>query len=261
MRKQILILPILLFSLLLLSNCEDDSTGSSKDGMGTLNVSLTDAPADFDSVIIHFSEISAHIDSDWVQVMTEPMRINLLEWNNGKTVLLGSSDVPAGKYTQIRIKVDSAFIGVNGEIHSLDVPSGMQTGLKLGPEFTIDEGTTYQMVMDFDACQSIVTMGPKKNPHGYKLKPHIRLTTMALSGSVSGTVLNFDARPTAYAILGTDTVTSTFADTLNGMFKLAFLEADTYRVVVEDTLNRTFNEENVVVSKGKNTNLGDITLQ
>ena len=193
--------------------------------------------------------------------MTDPTRVNLLEWSNGKTLLLGSADVPAGKYTQIRIKVDSAFIGVKGEIHSLDVPSGMQTGLKLGPEFTINEGSTYQMVMDFDAGHSIVVTGPKKNPHGYKLKPHIRIMAMAVSGSISGNVTNHDAQPTAYAIIGIDTITSTLVDTTSGMFKLAFLPDSTYSVVVEDTLNRKFTKDNVVVEAGKNTNLGDITLQ
>lgn len=261
MQKGLLTLPFIIITALLLSNCIDDSTGSSPDGTGTLSISLTDAPAAYDSVIIHFSKISAHIDSDWVHVMIEPKRVNLLEWTNGKTLLMGSANIPAGKYTQIRVIVDSAFIGVNGKVHDLDVPSGMKTGLKLGPQFTIEEGSTYQMVMDFDAARSIVRMGPKHRPHGYKLKPRVRIMTMAVSGSISGKVVNFDAYPVAHALAGTDTITSTFVDTLNGMFKLAFLPESFYTVFIEDTLDRSFVQENVSVEAGKNTNLGDITLQ
>ncbi len=259
MRKLIYLLLLLLFAVFTVNNCKRDTTGSDSD-TGTLKISLTDAPAAYDSVVIVFSEISAHIDSDWVHVKQEPVRVNLLDWSNGETFLLGSADVPAGKYTQIRIKIDSAFIGVKGEVHELTVPNGSKTGLKLGPQFTINEGSTYSIILDFDANRSIVVTGPKKNPTGYKLKPRIRVITDALTGSISGTVLNSEEIPYAYAILGADTVTSTAVDTASGYFRLAFLPENIYTVSVEDTSGRDFSQDAVAVQPGSDYNLGDITL-
>ncbi len=260
MKNGIYILLILIVMGFVLNNCNSNSASSGDENVGTLSISITDAPAAYDSVIIVFSEISAHIDSDWVHVKQEPVRINLLEWTNGETFLLGSANVPAGKYTQIRIKIDSAYIGVKGQVHELTVPSGSKTGLKLGPQFTIVEGSTYQMILDFDASRSIVVNGPKHNPHGYKLKPHIRVITQAVTGSISGDVLNPEKIPFAYALIGNDTITSTAVDTATGFFKLAFLEENSYTVVIEDTSGRTFSQDLVPVEVGQEYNLGDITL-
>lgn len=259
MRKGFYLIPLLLFVVFILNNCNNDATGS-KTNMGTLTISLTDAPAAYDSVIIVFSEISAHIDSEWVHVEQEPVRVNLLDWSNGETLLLGSADVPAGKYTQIRVKIDSAFIGVNGSVFELTVPSGSKTGLKFGPQFTINEGSTYSLILDFDACRSVVVNGPKNNPNSYKLKPHIRVIAQAESGSISGIILNPEEVPFAYALLGSDTITTTLVDRVSGNFKLAFLPENNYTVVVTDTSGRTFSQDSVAVQNGQDFDLGDITL-
>ena len=259
MKKGIFLLPFFLILIFTLNNCNSDATGSNNN-TGTLSISLTDAPAAYDSIIIVFTEISAHIDSEWVHVTRDPVRVNLLDWSNGETFLLGSAEVPAGKYTQIRIKIDAASIGVKGEVHELIVPSGLKTGLKLGPQFTISEGSTYSLVLDFEANRSVVVLGPKENPNGYKLKPHIRVITEALTGSISGTVLNPEDIPFAYAILGSDTVTSTAVDTTSGNFKLSFLPEDTYTVSVEDTSGKDFSQSSIFVTAGNNYDLGSITL-
>ena len=97
--------------IIILIGCETNSTGIESEQKGTLTIYLTDATADYDSVNITFSEVSAHIDSDWVVVQGDPVTVDLLKWSNGKSMVLGSADVPAGKYTQIRIKIDDAEIG------------------------------------------------------------------------------------------------------------------------------------------------------
>ena len=258
MKKTIIILSLFLMAMFALNNCSNSV--SSDENTGTLSISLTDAPAAYDSVIIVFSQISAHIDSEWVHVVKEQVRVNLLDWSNGETMLLGSEDVPAGKYTQIRIKIEEAYIGVAGEVHELVVPSGSQTGLKLGPQFTIKDGSTYHLVLDFDAGRSIVVNGPAKKPKGYKLKPHIRVITEAVSVSISGTVTNPEDMPLAYAILGSDTITSSIVDTSSGYFKLSFLPENSYTVTVEDTSSKDFSQGSVSVQAGSNYDLGEISL-
>ena len=262
MRKFISLIFLFLMFILFVYNCDTDLTGvDPKESTGQLSILLTDAPVVYDSVIITFSEISAHLDSAWVTVMHEPRRVDLLDWSNGRTLILGSADVPAGKYTQIRVKIDSAEIGVNGFVYPLDVPSGAKTGLKLGHQFTISEGATYELVMDFDVSRSIVVMGSEKNPEGYKLKPRIRVISRAITGSISGIVLNYENIPISYAINGTDTLTSSLVDTTDGSFLLSFLPENTYRVVVIDTIDQKYEQEGVEVITGQNNDLGSINLQ
>ena len=247
--------------ILVLAGCEKETTGVDADKQtGNLTILLTDAPASYDSVNITFAEVSAHLDSTWLNILIDTTTVNLLDWSNGNVMILGSEDVPAGKYTQIRIKIIDAEIGVNGQVFPLDVPSAAKTGLKFGPQFTINEGSTYEMVSDFDAFRSIVTTGPPHNPTGYKLKPRIRVTSTAITGSISGVVLNPFEDPIAYAIHNGDTTTTTIVDTVTGSFMLAFLPEGMYNVSVVDTAIGFYSKDSINVTTGSNFDLGDISL-
>jgi hypothetical protein len=253
---------VLCATLILILACGKNATAPSD--MGTLRVSLTDATAAFEAVNVTFSEISAHIDTEWVEIRGKeksPITVNLLEWNNGASIVLGEADVPAGHYTQIRLIIDTATVDIGGQTHDLKVPSGAKTGLKLGPEFTVEEGSTYELVIDFDAYRSVVTAGPRNNPTKYLLKPRIRVAPKALTGSISGAVKNFDKLPTAYALVGTDTVTSSPVKA-DSTFMLAFLEEGTYTVAVSDTSSgRSFSQKAVTVTRGSNNDIGTLSLQ
>jgi hypothetical protein len=256
---------ILIFGLSLLMvslfNCDKDATEPTQEN-GYLIVHLTDAPANFDEVNITFSEISAHLDSEWVTInLKSDSTVNLLDWTNGKSMILGQSEVPTGHYTQVRLKIKAAEIVVDNQTFPLDVPSGAQTGLKLGLHFTIKPGSTYELVVDFDVNKSIVTTGPKKNPKGYKLKPHIRVISKAVSGSISGNVTNPGDLPIAYALQGKDTTTSTIVDTLNGFFMLSFLPEGSYTVAIEDTIGKSFAQNDIIVIDGQDNDIGLVTLQ
>lgn len=258
-------LKMLIYGLILLLttsySCDNEPTEPTPKN-GTLVVYLTDAPANFDEVNITFSEISAHIDSDWVTVdLQKDSTVNLLDWTNGKSLILGQDDVPVGHYTQVRLKIKAAEIVVDEETYPLDVPSGAQSGLKFGLNFTINPGATYELVMDFDVNKSIVTTGPTNDPKGYKLKPHIRVISKAISGSISGRVTNPADMPVAYAIQNTNTITSTLVDNLSGFFMLSFLPEGSYTVTIEDLTGKTFNQDDVSVVAGQTTDLDDITLQ
>ncbi|MFQ5824564.1 MAG: DUF4382 domain-containing protein [bacterium] len=252
------LLLILFLSLVFIIGCGDSSTSPSESG--NLKVSLTDAPASFEAVNITFSELSAHIDDQWITVRGELITVNLLKWNNGKSIVIGTAEVPAGHYTQIRLKIDNAEVIVDGQTHQVVVPSGAQTGLKLVSEFTINAGSTFELIIDFDAHRSVVTTGPPNNPNGYILKPTIRVEPKAITGSISGTVTNPQNLPLAYAIAGSDTLNSTAVDT-SGAFMLAFLPEDTYIVSIRDTLNQSFEKNDVEVVAGLDNDLGMITLQ
>ncbi len=247
----------------ILNGCQKDtsSTAGSSSENGTLKILLTDAPASYDAVNITFSEIAANIDSNWVVVKSEPQTVNLLEWNNGKSIVLGDAQIPAGHYMQIRLMIDSAEVVVDGKTWPLTVPSGAQTGLKMGPDFVVEPGSTYELVIDFDVQRSIVVTGPRWNPHGYKLKPHLRVVPKAITGSISGNVTNPQNGPYAYAIQNDDTLASTMVDTLSGNFMLAYLQAGYYTVSIRDTADRSFTQDSVEVTTGQDKNIGSVTLQ
>jgi hypothetical protein len=251
--------------ILLLSECTKHIT-QPDENTGILKIFLTDAPSSYEAVNVTFSTISAHIDSEWVKVQAEPVKINLLEWNNGKSIEVGAAEVPAGHYTQIRLIIEDAEIIVDEISHPLSVPSGAQTGLKLGPEFDVQAGSTYELVIDFDVHRSIVVTGPKWNPKGYKLKPHLRVTPKAITGSISGTVENPENVPLAYAIqeienmADPDTVTTAVVDTTTGKFFLSFLPEGSYKVSVRDTLDLFYDIENVMVTAGTDNQLASFTL-
>ncbi len=251
----------LLMLITYISSCDNEPNEPSREN-GYLIVHLTDAPAHFDAVYITFSEISAHIDSDWVTIqLKSDSTVNLLDWTNGKTTILAEDDVPAGHYTQVRLKINAAEVVVDNELFPMDVPSGAQSGLKFGLNFTVNPGSTYELGLDFDVSRSIVITGSQKDPKGYKLKPHIRVISKAIAGSISGTVTNPKDVPIAYAIQKSDTTTSTSVDTLSGSFMLYFLPEGSYSVSIADTTGKAFHQDNVSVIAGKDNNLGDIKLQ
>ena len=254
MKKRILpsLLIFSILSIFFISSCSDST---SPEENGTLKLYLTDAPSDYDEVNITFSEISAHINSDWITIVGEPITVNLLDYSNGETFLLGSESLPSGKYTQIRLHISDANIVIDTEDQSMTVPS---EEIKLGPQFTMEDGITYEMVIDFDAAKSVVVTGPADNP-SYKLKPHIRMVAKALTGSISGKVMNDNINSVAYAKQdGIEITSSTVKE--DGTFKLAFLEEGEYDVFVEDAVLQPFSAMDVFVKIGENTDLGEITL-
>jgi hypothetical protein len=246
------------------SGCEEDSTINNPNisQNGWLTVFLTDANISaFDSVNVTFTELSAHLDSSWITVLDTPRTINLLVLNNGKTIVLGNSEMTAEHYTQIRLKISESYLVQSGFRHIMKVPSGSQTGLKIGPEFTINPGSTYELVIDFDVCRSIVLTGLPSQPTSYKLKPHLRVLPKAITGSISGEISNPANIPVVAAIQNEDTVTTSLPDTLTGYFMLSFLPAGFYDVAVSDTLNQNYIQQNIEVKAGQNTDLGSITLE
>jgi hypothetical protein len=254
-------LPLLLIPILVLSfaACDEDSTTPST--TGTLSVRLTDAPANYDAVRITFSEIAAHIDGQWIVVNGNPVTVNLLEWNNGKSVEIGRAELGPGKYTQIRLMVTKAEIDVAGKTWNLDIPSGEQTGLKLNGNFDVVAGSTYELILDFDASKSIVTMGPPNNPNGYKLQPVIRVIEKGMTGSIGGKVQGTPVVALATVSQNGVDITGTPVDENTGEFILAFLAPGVYNVHVENIEGKVFFASDVVVEAGKKTDLGVVQLQ
>ena len=144
MRRPLRILALIGFlaaTLGLAAGCSDSSAGS-----GTLQMNMVDAPSPivgleaidvvFDSVRVHKSGQANPEDKGWITVLDNTLpeaerTFDLFDLVNGNFAVLGLADLSAGKYTQIRVIVESAAITIAGNTDPLTIPSGVQTGIKI----------------------------------------------------------------------------------------------------------------------------------
>ena len=261
--KRLLFNTFIALSLILLATACDVSENSST---GTLQVVLTDAPANYESVMIDIQEVRIHDDSDaedddsgWRIINDQPIRLDLLELTNGTTEILGEEELEAGTYNQLRLILgDQNEIVVDGQTIPLTTPSAQQSGLKLNIDAVIEGGIIYRLLLDFDASRSIVKAG---NSGMYILKPVIKTVNLAETGAIEGDITPIDAQPWIYAIAEEDTLAGTQASA-QGDFLLIGLTSGTYDLSVsptDDTLNPTV-VANVSVVAPDTTSVGTISL-
>jgi hypothetical protein len=223
-----------------------------------LEVRLTDAPGDYDEVNVDIQGVQVHSESGgWRSLEIESGVYNLLELTNGLDVLLGAVELPAGRVSQIRLILgDNNTLKIGEETFDLATPSAQQSGLKLNVQANLTEGITYTILLDFDAARSIVETGNGS----YILKPVIRAISQATSGAIKGSVSIPESSPAVYAIVGTDTVGTSFADE-TGKFLIKGVPAGTYKVTFSPATGYTISDiSDVAVTVGNVTDLGVVTV-
>lgn len=278
------ILPLILFTA-----CEKD-----KGDTGTLTLSITDAPLftdDISAVYITVTEVHYHISGNEWAVFEDfegPRKFNLLDLTRGDSEMLGSFELEAGTYTQLRFLLDAPEFGSapianpgcylefgNESTKNLFVPSGSQTGYKAVGAFTVPINGSVEVTADFDVRKSVVTAGVSGM---YILKPAIRLIVDDQAGQIAGGVSNIpEGRDIViYAYEGGDydisetnepapetnrfpnAVTSDMVDE-SGSYHLAFLAPGQYELVVTAAIDGEFEEvlgtvKNILVESNKTTN-------
>ena len=254
---------ILLFAACRKSTSENGSAGGS--GNATLEVRLTDDPANYDHVYIDVEKIEVNVSGDtgttsgWQTLpLAHPGVYDLLQFRNGADTVLASQNFPAGKISQLRLILGSNnSVVVNGQSYPLKTPSAQQSGLKFNIDATLTAGIVYKLWIDFNAGTSIVTTGNGK----YILKPVIRTYTQAIGGSIKGYVLPAAAKPEVFAIQGTDTLFA-LPDTTTGYYFFGGVAAGSWDLVLHarDTLYRDSSFTTTVYTNVV-TNVGTTTLQ
>jgi len=164
---------------------------------GTIRVSMTDAPAcGYDAVNVTIDKVRVNQSSDasdtasgWVDIpLASPQRVDLLTLTNGVLFPLGEAPLPAGKYQQMRlVLVDNTqanplanSVKPTGSNETpLDTPSAQQSGLKINMNVDVPAGQVVDVVLDFDACKSVVKRG---NTGRYNLKPVITAVPIVNAG-------------------------------------------------------------------------------
>lgn len=251
-----MIVMLSVFSLLIAS-CSKDDKSDTDPGTSSLSVRMTDAPANYNAVYIDLKGVEITGSAGNATLLNVNAGIyNLLTFSNGMDTLIATGNLMAGKVEQVRLILgDNNSVVVDSVSYPLSTPSAQQSGLKLQVHEEFLAGVAYQLLLDFDASQSIVQQGNGS----YQLKPVIRVIDIAISGSIRGRVLPAGAQVTITANNGIQAY-STVAD-LNGYFLLRGVPAGSYTVAINPPapfLVITLN--NVSVTTGAVTDLGIINL-
>jgi len=213
---------ILSLSILIFAACSGDGGGGSGSaGTGTLALSLTDnSTEEYSAVYITIKNVEVHLGGNeknhnsWQTVdlpidpdtgfPKERLTVNLLELVNGVREDLGIAELEKGHYTQMRLIIDSEpddTINILSQnhphanyvidqsnppnVHELKIPSGFQTGVKIVGGFDINTNQTTELILDFDACRSVVQAG---NSGQWLLKPTIKIASLEDFSIINGTV-------------------------------------------------------------------------
>ena len=221
-------------------------------------------------VKIHQSGNASASDSGWLDLAPDlkdnPVQVDLLGVaNQCFLAMLGSEQIEAGHYQQIRIILGDNSVNVNGNKcgsaancimltsdpsntpQPLQLSSESNTGIKIpsgqiaGGEFTVGSGETKDLNIDFNACASVVVQGNGQ----YRLKPVLHageVSTQAASTAISGTIIDsITQQPviggnTVVALeqkdsAGIDRVVMETVATSNGGFAFCPVPQGTYDVV------------------------------
>ena len=140
-------------------------------GTGTFVLHVTDQPSaidDFDILNVTVSEVRLHKTAEagnngttnetgeWITLEPSNRTFDLTKLQDGNRTTIVNESVETGKYTQVRLIVESANGIANGSMVNVTVPGGM---LKIVKPFTIMENQTVTFIFDIN----VVKAGKKYN--------------------------------------------------------------------------------------------------
>jgi len=161
---------------------------------GRMKLAVSDAPVDGAThVVVAFTGVELTGSDNPVTIdFDSPRTIDLITQSGTASAVLFDAPVPAGSYSQIRLKLqepipDHSFMTTSdGAQHPLNVPSGSETGLKLVSGFSVPVAGIADYTIDFDLRKAITC--PPGHAPTCTLKPAMRLVPNNSVGNVAGTV-------------------------------------------------------------------------
>ena len=253
MKKIQLALSIILFAFIF-NGCTKSSTASS--GSTPYSIRMTDGPGPYNAVYIDLQGVEITGDGGKTVVLNVRAGIyNLLNFSSGIDTLIATGTLDIATVEQIRLILGpNNSVVVNNVSYPLSTPSAQQSGLKLQVHQTLQAGVQYNVLIDFDANESIVSQGNGS----YSLKPVIRTIETAISGSIKGSIT-----PSGTRAVVTATSAGSFSSNVlsNGNFLLMGLTAGIYSVTVTPALPlNPITKTNVTVTTGVTTDIGKIAF-
>ena len=231
-----------------LFGCHNSETNSTSLQAPTISIKLVDESGDFEAVNVEVVDVMIKMDNDsddesgWLSLNSNQKIINLLDLTGGvNEVLVDKFPIPTGTLKQIRLVLgDNNTIVIKNDLdedetHDLKTPSAQQSGLKLKVDAVIEEGFTYDFVLDFNVDKSIVIAGKSGN---INLRPVMRVITEVSSGIIEGSISPSE-EPTIASVTDTKNTPETEDDEVisaytnyTGHFALWGVPTGTYEVVL-----------------------------
>ena len=253
---------MLIFSL---TACDDSSTEA--EGMGTMKITVTDAPLHVDFVE------RANVTFDRIEVVKEDPNavdrvlvvsnvdktINLLELRNGVKEVLGEKEIENTNYSAVRLILRSAEVElVNGNVFDVDVPEDF-IEVEANSTVAVRGGRTSEILVDFDLNNSFEVIG---DPSDISLitdiifDPSMRAANLQTTGTVKGKITNQDGDEVLNARIWLVTEggheVSTYSDN-KGNYKLLGIPDDAYTVYCQKAGYIEESEEGVAVDARETT--------
>jgi hypothetical protein len=145
------------------------STPNLPSGTGTLQVYVTDPPPpEMDEIWVDVKNLEVHkTGGKWITVDTDPGAFDL-KAIEGIEQYLSEKVIEAGKYTQIRLDVNSVKVVVGDDEFMAKVPGDT---IKLVGNFEVTANSTTKITLDFNGKESVNVKGNGE----YMFKPVIKL--------------------------------------------------------------------------------------
>jgi len=202
----------------LVAGCGGSSgSGNTMSTQGASNISIMDAPGDYDNVWItvsaawfHTSSTAGPDDAGWVKfTLTSPVTVDLLTLQNGNLVqyFTGLALNP-GNYQQIRLflvgpdsaltaSANGAGLTYNDQVNYQDSTNTEQAaplelvnpdkGVGLHGTFSVVAGTTLDLALDFDINRDVLQFFVGNN-EDFVLTPRLHYFNLSNVGGISGSV-------------------------------------------------------------------------
>ncbi|MEZ4721731.1 MAG: DUF4382 domain-containing protein [Flavobacteriales bacterium] len=157
-------------------------TNEASQRSSSIQVTMHDTAGPYANVYVNIERVSIHrSDTDslvgWTDLNVNPGFYDLLELQNGlDSVLVNQTMIGAGHVTQMRFLLGEGnhVILLDSTLLPLNVPSGMQSGIKLNLNHEFEPFKVYDITIDFDVMKSIHVTGNGK----YQLKPVIKVESV-----------------------------------------------------------------------------------
>lgn len=182
-----------------LSSCGSGPTSSA--GTGMVAVLLTDSPTDkFSEIRVTITEIKLIGRRKHVTVFSGSQTLNLLDLENEIALVALASDVPAGRYRKIRLRVTDVQLfdldGLPVTWPRVKIAGNGKLDLKPRRPFDVEPGETITVKLDFDA-RKCLKMNRRRNMYTFRPVIFTKVSTTVAEAQeefvrVTGTALNID---------------------------------------------------------------------
>lgn len=168
-------------------------------GEGSASIYVKDAPTDeFQEIHLNFTQVQVHYagngseegdgegsmeeeGGEWITVFenAQGADIDLLAASGDASAFLGEADLDAGRYTQIRVTVQSAYgVDLDGNTTDITVSSGT---VKIVRGFEVEADMETRITVDFDLDRSMVQQGNGQ----WRMTPVVGTTTVEVVDDAS----------------------------------------------------------------------------